>query len=68
MAREDGSGEVTVNGASQPITAGYQTLTRSTVTIPYDPAMVDGLLRYGSPKPETKRAWLAAAAAVARGL
>ncbi|WP_230207799.1 hypothetical protein [Microlunatus sp. Gsoil 973] len=50
------------------VAAGYQALTRATVTIPFDPAMVDGLLRYGSLKPETQRAWLAAAAAVARGL
>jgi MinD-like ATPase involved in chromosome partitioning or flagellar assembly len=50
------------------VAAGYQALTRATVTIPFDPAMVDGLLRYASLKPETQRAWLAAAAAVARGL
>jgi MinD-like ATPase involved in chromosome partitioning or flagellar assembly len=50
------------------VAAGYQALTQATVTIPFDPMMVDGLLRYGSLKPETKRAWLAAAAAVARGL
>ncbi|GAB3918942.1 hypothetical protein GCM10027613_21820 [Microlunatus endophyticus] len=50
------------------VAAGYQALTRATVTIPFDPAMVDGHLRYGALKPETQRAWLAAAAAVARGL
>lgn len=50
------------------VAAGYQALTRATVTIPFDPAMVDGLLHYGALKPETKRAWLGAAAAVARGL
>lgn len=47
---------------------GYQEMTRETVTIPFDPAMVDGLLRYDSLRPPTRRAWLAAAAAVARGL
>lgn len=30
------------------VAAGYGTLARETATIPYDPAMVDGLLRYGS--------------------
>lgn len=52
----------------QTIAAGYETLARATVTVPHDPAMVDGLLRYGSLRPTTQRAWLAAAAAVARGL
>ena len=50
------------------VAAGYQALTRATVTIPFDPAIVDGQLHYGALKPETKRAWLGAAAAVARGL
>ena len=50
------------------IAAGYRTLAREAVAIPYDPAMVDGLLRYGSLRPATQRAWLAAAAGVARGL
>lgn len=47
---------------------GYRNLARDAVTIPFDPAMVDGLLRHGSLRPTTQRAWLAAAAAVARGL
>ncbi|MBW3069615.1 AAA family ATPase [Actinomyces sp. 594] len=47
---------------------GYRDLAREARTIPYDPAMVDGVLRYGSLKPVTQRAWMAAAAAVARGL
>lgn len=50
------------------IAVGYQTLAREVVTIPHDPAMVDGLLRYDSLRATTQRAWLAAAAAVARGL
>jgi len=53
---------------AQKIADGFRSLTRETVTIPYDPAMVQGLLRYGSLKPATQRAWLSAAAAVARGL
>ena len=52
----------------QRVAGGYRPLTRATVTIPFDPAMVDGLLQYGSLKAQTQRAWLAAAAAVARGL
>ncbi|WP_204519884.1 MinD/ParA family ATP-binding protein [Actinomyces procaprae] len=44
---------------------GYRDLAREARTIPYDPAMVDRVLRYGSLRPVTQRAWLAA---VARGL
>ena len=47
---------------------GYQAIARDVVTIPFDPAMVDGTLRYGSLRPTTRRAWLAAGAAIARGL
>ena len=47
---------------------GYRSLAREVVTIPFDPAMVDGHLRYGALRPETRRAWLAAGAAVAGGL
>jgi len=50
------------------VASGYQQLTRQTVTIPFDPAMVDGVLNYASLRPTTQRAWLAAGAAVARGL
>lgn len=50
------------------IATGYKTLAREVVTIPHDPAMVDGVLRYGSLRATTQRAWLAAGAAVARGL
>ena len=50
------------------VAAGYQPLAREAVTIPFDPAMVDGVLRYGSLRPSAQRAWLAAGAAVARGL
>ncbi|MCP2266672.1 ATPase [Promicromonospora thailandica] len=47
---------------------GYRSLARAVVTIPFDPAMVDGHLRYGALRPDTRRAWLAAGAAVAGGL
>lgn len=50
------------------IADGYRQLAREVVTIPHDPAMVGGPLRYGSLRPATQRAWLGAAAAVARGL
>lgn len=52
----------------QRVANGYRDLARAVATIPFDPAMVDGILRYGSLRPTTQRAWLAAGAAVARGL
>ena len=52
----------------QRVATGYRDLTREAVTIPFDQAMVDGVLHYGALRPTTQRAWLAAAAAVARGL
>lgn len=50
------------------VAEGYQAFTRAAITIPFDQAMVDGILRYGSLHPTTQRAWLKAAAAVAKGL
>lgn len=50
------------------VAEGYSTLAREVVTVPFDPAMVDGHLRYGALRPATRRAWLGAGAAVARGL
>ncbi|GGH45349.1 AAA family ATPase [Microbacterium album] len=47
---------------------GYRALTRDVAAIPYDSAMAGGLLHYGALRPATRRAWLAAAAAIARGL
>ena len=47
---------------------GYRDLAREVATIPFDEAMVDGHLRFGALRPATQRAWLAAGAAVARGL
>ncbi|MGX1751345.1 AAA family ATPase [Glutamicibacter protophormiae] len=52
----------------QRVADGYKTLARDVATIPFDPAMVDGILRYDALRPNTQRAWLAAGAAVARGL
>ncbi|MBE1875318.1 AAA family ATPase [Myceligenerans pegani] len=50
------------------VAAGYEPIAREVVTVPFDPGMVDGHLRYGALRPATRRAWLAAGAAVARGL
>ncbi|RRD50622.1 ATPase [Arachnia propionica] len=50
------------------ITDGFRDLVRDVVTIPYDLALVGGRLHSTTLKPATQRAWLHAAAAVARGL
>ncbi|QCR20865.1 ATPase [Agrococcus sp. SGAir0287] len=50
------------------VISGYGPLAREVVRIPFDQAIVDGHLRLASLRPETRRAWLGAAAAVARGL
>lgn len=48
------------------IADGFEPYVRSVVCIPYDPALVNGPIRYDALRPETQRAWLEAAAAVAR--
>ncbi|WP_264032393.1 ATPase [Cellulosimicrobium sp. SH8] len=63
QAKKDGS-----MAEAEQVAAAFRPLAREAVAIPYDPAMVEGTLRYGSLRTETQRAWLAAAAAVARGL
>lgn len=50
------------------VAAGYRAIAREAVSIPFDPAIVDGILRYGALRPTTQRAWLRAAAAIAKGL
>lgn len=50
------------------IVEGFQGLVREVVTIPYDKALVSGVIHFDSMRPATQRAWLRAAAAVARGL
>lgn len=52
---------------AQRIADGFAPHVRSVVRIPYDAALVNGPIRYDSLQPATQRAWLAAAAAVARG-
>lgn len=49
------------------IADGFAQHVRAVVRIPYDPAMVNGPIRYDALQPATQRAWLAAAAAVAKG-
>ncbi|MFI2363877.1 ATPase [Promicromonospora sp. NPDC019610] len=49
------------------VAQGYRSLAREVVTVPFDPAMVDGQLVYRALRPQTRRAWLAAGAALARG-
>ncbi|PID50721.1 MAG: hypothetical protein CR980_02315 [Propionibacteriales bacterium] len=50
------------------ITNGFTKFTKEVVTIPYDPAIVDGALQWEALQASTRRAWLRAAAAVARKL
>ncbi len=49
------------------IADGFGPHVRAVVRIPYDPALVNGPIRYDALQPATQRAWLAAAAAVAKG-
>lgn len=50
------------------IADGFAPLVRRVVTVPYDQALKAGRIRHAALKPATQRAWLAAAAAVAKGL
>jgi cellulose biosynthesis protein BcsQ len=52
---------------AQRIADGFEPFVRAVVRIPYDPALVNGPIRYEALQPDTQRAWLAAAAAVADG-
>ncbi|OOP63107.1 chromosome partitioning protein ParA [Arthrobacter sp. SRS-W-1-2016] len=49
------------------IADGFAPHVRAVVRIPYDPALVNGPIRYEALQQATQRAWLAAAAAVAKG-
>lgn len=50
------------------IVRDFSPLVREVVTIPYDKALLSGIIQFEALRPDTKRAWLRAAAAVARGL
>ncbi|BCW42719.1 hypothetical protein StoSoilB3_42540 (plasmid) [Arthrobacter sp. StoSoilB3] len=52
---------------AQRIADAFEPFVRAVVRIPYDPALVNGPIRYEALQPATQRAWLAAAAAVAKG-
>ncbi|BCW86529.1 hypothetical protein NicSoilE8_42020 (plasmid) [Arthrobacter sp. NicSoilE8] len=52
---------------AQRIADGFEPFVRAVVRIPYDPALVNGPIRYDALQPATRRAWLAATAAVAKG-
>ncbi|WP_427175263.1 chromosome partitioning protein ParA [Arthrobacter sp. 92] len=52
---------------AQRIADGFAPFVRAVVRIPYDPALVNGPIRYEALQPATQRAWLTAAAAVAQG-
>lgn len=52
---------------AQRIADGFEPFVRAVVRIPYDPALGNGPIRYEALQPDTQRAWLAAAAAVADG-
>jgi cellulose biosynthesis protein BcsQ len=52
---------------AQRIADGFEPFVRAVVRIPYDPALVNGPIRYEALQPATQRAWLAAAAAVTKG-
>lgn len=52
---------------AQRIADAFTPHVRAVVRIPYDPALVNGPIRYDALQPATQRAWLAAAAAVATG-
>lgn len=53
---------------AEKVADGFRSMARAASVIPFDPAMRAGKLSYDALKPETQRAWLAAAAAVAQGL
>lgn len=53
---------------SQTTAEKFRPYVREVVVVPFDPALKSGQIRYGALRPVTRRAWLRAAAAVARGL
>lgn len=50
------------------IVRGFTDMGLDVATIPYDPALQTGVIRYDDLRPSTRRAWLHAAATIARGL
>lgn len=64
-----GSGEAMKRSRQEAarIAEGFRPLVREVIRVPYDPALVNGVIRFDALRPETQRAWLSAAAAVAKG-
>jgi MinD-like ATPase involved in chromosome partitioning or flagellar assembly len=60
--------EKSTEHSATDVAGKFGPLARAAVTIPFDDAMHSGKLRYDALGSATQRAWLAAAAAVARGL
>lgn len=54
--------------AAKRIAEAFAPMVRSTVTVPYDRALHSGKIRFDTLEPDTRRAWLTAAAAAAEGL
>lgn len=52
----------------QRIVRDFAPLVRTVVTIPHDPALHSGVIRFDALRPATQRAWLSAAAAIAEAL
>jgi len=53
---------------SQQIADQFRPYVREVVIVPFDPALKSGIIHHDALRSSTRRAWLAAAAAVARGL
>lgn len=53
---------------AQKIADDFRDFVREVVIVPFDPALKAGQIRFQALRPDTRRAWLKAAAAVARGL
>ncbi|WP_052460905.1 MinD/ParA family ATP-binding protein [Microbacterium gorillae] len=54
--------------AAQRVADGFRPMARATAVIPFDRSMRAGRLTFDALEPDTQRAWLAAASAVAAGL
>ncbi|MHA7284261.1 MinD/ParA family ATP-binding protein [Arthrobacter sp. TMS2-4] len=46
----------------------FRPFVKSVVTVPYDPSLIEGRIRFSSMLPQTRRAWLRAAEQIAEGL
>ncbi|CAN5341004.1 chromosome partitioning protein [soil metagenome] len=56
------------SSVSERMADDFRPFVRDVVIVPFDPALKAGRIQHSSLQPATRRAWLAAAAAVARGL